>query len=311
MLAQAQSQMVGRWLQAIEPGLDVRFVWVESEGDRLNQMPLADSGGKGLFVRAVEKVLQRGEADLAVHSLKDLPADPAETGSQGLTVVAIPQREDARDCLITREGFSSLTQLPQGAVLGTAGPRRAAQALKLRPDLRIELIRGNVETRLRKVMESAAAPNGVRYDATLMAVAGLNRAGLSEQAVHVLEPDVLLPAAGQGALALQCRADDHVTLRRALPLNHVETAMTVHLERSIVAALEGDCHSCIAAYAQQVWREGEKKPAIRVRARVLTPDGSRCAQADITAGGKESRKLLPQVLQQLREHGAQDILKSA
>jgi hydroxymethylbilane synthase len=192
---------------------------------------------------------------------------------------------------------SSIETLPRHAKLGTASPRRAAQVKRLRPDVTAELIRGNIETRLKKVLDEK------RFDATLLAVAGLKRGGLAKHAAHAIEPEVLLPAAGQGALALQCRADDHVTLTRCLPLNHAPTATAVHAERAIVAGLGGDCHAAIAALA-------EVSPAeVRVRVRVLSADGSRVVEADQTAPIKRATKLAGAMLKDLEARGARELLR--
>ena len=200
---------------------------------------------KGYSLAPLSRELVDGNADLAVHSLKDLPAIPE---TPGLVLAAVPPRRDVRDCLISPHA-TSIDKLPIGATLGTAGPRRASQAKRLRPDLQIRLIRGNIETRIRKVLEDR------QVDATLLAMAGLQRANLTEHAQHPIDPAIMLPAAGQGALALQCRADDHQTLRRCLPLNDPLTAACVNTERQIVADLGGNCHSPIAVLAR--WQSEE------------------------------------------------------
>jgi hydroxymethylbilane synthase len=293
--------MVGTALRRRLPTLDVRFVWIETEGDQLADVPLAETGGKGLFAKAIEAALIDGKADLAVHSLKDLPTRI----TSGLALAAIGRREDPRDCLISRHEVKSIAQLPPNATLGTASPRRAAQALRLRPDLRIELIRGNVQTRLRKALEPADA-GGRHYDATLLAVSGLLRAGLGEHIRHIIDVSDMLPAAGQGALALQCRGDDHVTMQRVLPLNDPTTAQAVAMERAVVDGLHGDCHSPIAVLAEPIAIEG--KPGFRLRARVLSVDGKAMAEADEQATGKDVRKLAPRVLEKLREQHCEALL---
>ena len=303
-LARAQAQAVGAALGRLNPHVTVEYRWVESEGDRRTDVALAEAGGKGLFAKAVEAVLAAGDADLAVHSLKDLPAK----ATRGLILAAITRREDPRDCLIARHGERRIEELVGGAVIGTAGPRRAAQVLRLRPDLKIKLLRGNVETRVRKVLEPVVGTTPL-YSATLMAVAGLRRAGLSQHAKNVLEPEVILPAAGQGALALQCRGDDHLTIRRLLPLNDPPTSQAVAMERAVVAGLHGDCHSPIAAYAEPVTVGGE--PGFRLRARVLSPDGRQCAEAAAQATGRGVGRLARDVLKKLKAKGAEEILEQA
>lgn len=304
LLARVQAQFIGEALKRLHPQVTIDYLWIESEGDQFAEVSLADSGGKGLFAKAIEKALLDGRADLAVHSLKDVPTKL----TKGLTIAAIPAREDGRDCLVSRSGVASIDELPRGAALGTASPRRAAQALRLRPDLKIELIRGNVQTRLRKVLEPVdAATGGKHYDATFMAVSGLKRAGLAEHAKNILDPSVLLPAAGQGALALQCRRDDHVTTLRVLPLNDSTTAQAVALERDIIDGLSGDCHSPIAAFAEPLLVEGML--TYRLRARVISPDGRLMAEADEQATGKAIRKLSRRVLERLHEAGAAGMLR--
>lgn len=300
-LARVQAESIGRALQRRHPDVSIEFCWIESEGDQRADESLADSGGKGLFAKAVERALLDGRADAAVHSLKDMPVKQ----TRGLTIAAIPRRHDPCDCLVARNGEKRVEDLPGGAVFGTASPRRAAQVLRIRPDLRIALLRGNVQTRLRKVLE--AIPGGTIYAATLMAVAGLERAGLAEHAHCVLDPSIMLPAAGQGALALQCRASDHVTLRRLLPLNHPSTSAAVEMERQIVAGLKGDCHSPIAALAEPVTIDDE--PGFKLRARVLSPDGRHCLDAADQAAGKQLRRLAQRVLKRLKEQGAATLLK--
>jgi hydroxymethylbilane synthase len=297
VLARAQAQAIGSAIAARHPRVTIEYRWIESEADQLADVPLADAGGKGLFARAVERVVSAGEADLAIHSLKDLPAHDAPGSS--LQITAVPRRADFRDCLVSRTGCAGIADLPAGARLATASPRRAAQARRLRPDLAVELIRGSIETRLRKVLEDPGGP-----DATFLAVAGLGRANLAQHATHALSPDLMLPAAGQGALALQSRVGDHATLLRCLQLNDPITAATTGAERAVVAGLGGDCHSPIAVLAE-VLESGD----FRLRARVLSLDGRACAQADEVAPRQYLAKLVERVLAILRDQGAAEILR--
>lgn len=297
-LARAQAQAVGTALGRLHPTIEVRYHWIESEGDRVTDTDLSGIGGKGLFVKAVEEALLRGEADLAVHSLKDVPV----TSTPGLVIAAIPVRGDARDCLVARHGVTTVGALHQGAVIGTSGPRRAAQLKRLRPDLIIQPLRGNVETRVQKVL------GGEDYDATLMAVAGLQRSGLGEHASCPVDPSIILPAAGQGALALQCRMDDHVTLSRCLPLNDTVTGEAVHAERQIVAGLGGDCHSPIAAYVAPV---GEAALEFSIRVRVLGADGEPCLSVEQTSSARGIRRVVKQIVRQLIADGAKNVLRQA
>jgi hydroxymethylbilane synthase len=297
----------------MNPSLELRYVWIESEGDRHTDRSLADVGeGKGLFVRAVEQALREERADLAVHSLKDMPADL----TPGLAIAATPRREDVRDCLIARSHGSPimrLLDLPREAVVGTSGPRRAAQVSRLRPDVTIRLIRGNVETRLAKVLgtptddggSSAALHPPAHYDATLLAMAGLRRAALDRYAIAPLSVDEMLPAAGQGALAIQCRGDDHVSLTRCLPLNDPVTAAAVHAEREVVRGLAGDCHSPIAVYAEPISLD-----RFRLRARVLSPDGRVCLDTDAAATTRGLAKLAREMVKNLQARGADTVMRA-
>lgn len=294
-LARAQSQAVARALHALHPQLDVRLHPIVTEGDRIQDRSLSDIGGKGLFTTLIEKALLDGTADLAVHSLKDLPT----TATLGLVLAAIPKRGDPRDALIANQA-RNLRELPHGAILGTSSMRRAAQLKRIRPDFEIEMLRGNVDTRLRKVLIDA------RLDATLLAMAGLVRGGFDMTHAHPLEPEILLPAAGQAALALQCRADDHVTLRRCLPLNDPITAACVEAERAIVHGLAADCTSPIAAYAQPL-----DARHLRIRAEVLSPDGSRIITADQQAPIKKINQTCDTIITQMKNEGAAELIRSA
>ncbi|QDU35169.1 Porphobilinogen deaminase [Poriferisphaera corsica] len=309
LLARTQAEMVGRALGKLHPNVEIQYRWIESEGDiKLNQS-LADIGGKGLFTRTIESVLLKGEADIAVHSLKDLPA----RDTPGLMIAAVPKRTVVNDCLIAKDGSTSLDQLATGAIIGTSSPRRASQLLRARPDLKIDLIRGNVETRINKVI--APQPNTIHYDATLLAAAGLRRLKKLDLAARTIPTDIMLPAACQAALAIQCRSDDHVTLTRCLPLNNPSSSTAVHAEREILAALEADCHSAIAVLAEPVEtgdeltkRTGDQ--TYRLQIRILSPDGSHCLEFDQQTKTKELRRLIKTAVSQLKEQGADDLLHS-
>jgi hydroxymethylbilane synthase len=304
-LARTQAELVGAALGRLHPRLAIEFRWIESEGDLVTSS-LADAGGKGLFTRAIEQALLDGRADIAVHSMKDLPS----SDTPGLTIAATPKRADVRDCLISPTAVRSIDALPRGAVVGTSSPRRGAQLLRLRPDLRIEPIRGNVETRIHKVLGEAGAST---FDATLLAAAGLSRLGLGEHLEGAVDTDEVLPAACQGALAIQCRADDSVTLTRTLPLNDATTATAVHAERRVVAALEADCHSPLAVLVEPVepQQRGKRKPVgpdYRVRIRALSPDGRQCLEVDQQAPMKQLRRLIKDVVKDLKSQGAVEVM---
>ncbi len=305
--------MVARALGKLHPGVDISFNWIESEGDRHTGVMLAQHGGKGLFTGALERALLDGQADLAVHSLKDLPAEH----TPGLALAAIPRRGDVRDCLITRDGGRTLDAIPRGGLFGTSSPRRAAQVLRHRPDLRVALLRGNVDTRLRRVLDHEAPASTAHYDATLLAAAGLRRLGLREHLDAAIDVDTMLPAACQGALAVQCRADDHVTLTRCLPLNDATTATSVHAERGVVAAMAADCHSPIAVLAEpaDVDPAQAKRNAdahwYRLRVRVLAADGSTQLGFDEQCKTRELRRLVRKAAEDLTARGARDLLAEA
>ncbi len=314
-LARIQTESVARLLAQSDPSLRIDFRWIESEADQKPDLPLSGVGGKGLFVRRVETLLLDHEADLAVHSLKDLPV----AASPELTIAAIPPRADVRDVLISSAGYPSIHQLPPGAKIGTASARRKAQLLALRPDLLVELLRGNVDTRLRAALEEK------RFDAIVLAHAGLLRLGLMPTAPQAVLLDVeqMLPPAGQGALALQCRTGDHVTLRRCLPLNDAISATLVHTERQVVAGLGGDCHAAMGVLAQWVTaeqaatqtpsqtttppttsRQDRGQPWVRLRVRVLSADGREKVEGDDQTPARHLGKFLKRMVKDLQERGA-------
>jgi hydroxymethylbilane synthase len=286
-LALAQSGRVARDLEALHPGLVVELVPVTTSGD-VTPGDLAGFGGKGLFTLELERGLADGALDLAVHSLKDLPvALPA-----GLAVAAYPRRADPRDVLVS-EIASRIEELPEAAVLLTGALRRQAQLRRLRPDLAVEPVRGNVDTRLRKWRESGAA--GV-----ILAAAGLARLGLADLPAHPLPPDVLLPAPGQGTLAVEVRAGTPAeALCRAL--DHPPTARAAEAERRVVAAFGGNCALPLAAWARE-----EEPGRLRLTALLATPDGARAARGEGT--GATPEEAAEACVAALRADGAEDVL---
>lgn len=260
-LALTQSGMmqraIGRALGVADADLQaaVPLVEIVTTGDRVQDRRLLEIGGKALFTKEIEEALLDGRVDVAVHSMKDVPAEQPE----GLCIAAIPEREDPRDAFISHTA-AKFDELPMGAVLGTASLRRQAQALALRPDLKIEMLRGNVDTRLRRLNEG-------EFDAILLAVSGLNRLGFEDVIRERLSLDGFLPAPGQGALALQTRAGDSDAAWVAA-LNHPLTALAVEAERGAMTALEGSCRTAVGAHAEIV--EGR----LRLTAEMLAPDGS-------------------------------------
>jgi hydroxymethylbilane synthase len=236
-LALAQASAVARNVEAATPGVTVELVPTITTGDR-TVGPLADAGGKGLFVKEVELALLDRRADFAVHSMKDVPVTMPLVDQAELVVAAVPERADARDVLVTRNNAADLAALPPGATVGTSSPRRAALVRDLRPDLVVLPLRGNVDTRL-------AALDAGQFDAILLAAAGLARLGISR--FTPLDPTRFVPAAGQGALAVQCRADDAATVEVLAKLNDAAVRRDVSAERQVVDELDGDCHSAIGA----------------------------------------------------------------
>jgi len=283
--------MVARALEALHPGLAVDLVPVVTSGD-VTLGDLAKLGGKGLFTLELESGLLDGSLDLAVHSLKDLPV----TLPEGLVVAAHPERADPRDVLVS-EIAADLDGLPAGALLLTGALRRQAQIRLRRPDLRVEAIRGNVDTRLRKWRENGAA--GV-----ILAAAGIARLGLGGLPAHPLDPEVVIPAPGQGTLALEVRAGSRAeALCRAL--DHPPTARAAAAERQVVAAFGGSCVLPLAAWAREESGAGGA-PRLRLLALLATPDGSLAARAEVVAA--DPRSAAEACVAALKENGADEVL---
>jgi len=258
-LALAQANMVRAALARAHGVAEdaIEITVIRTTGDTIQDRPLSDVGGKGLFTKEIEQALIDGTVDLAVHSAKDmLTVLPA-----GLVLAACLPREDARDVLVSRAA-KSIAELPQGATVGTASLRRQAQLKMLRPDLAVVPLRGNVETRLKKIAEGVA-------DATILALAGLKRLGLERAAVAVLEPDAFLPAVGQGAIGLETRANDDKTRQLIAPINDPATLIAVTAERAFLAVLDGSCKTPIAGHARIAGA------ALSFRGLIAKPDGSK------------------------------------
>jgi hydroxymethylbilane synthase len=254
-LARRQADLVVELLRVEWPELECEVRPLDTQGDRTQQsgVPLPEIGGKGLFTAELERALGDGEIDVAVHSLKDLPTEDAD----GVVVGAVCARDDARDCLVARDGLR-LADLPSGAVVGTSSLRRSAQLLALRPDLDVRSIRGNVDTRIRKVRDG-------EYDAVALAAAGILRLGLEAEVSDWL--DGVLPAPGQGALAVQCRGADERVLELLLAIDDAEARATTTAERAFLQALGGGCAAPVAAHATS------RGPTVRLTALVASPDG--------------------------------------
>ena len=258
-LALAQAGQVADAV-AERAGREVTLVHISTAGDRDRSTPLAQIGGTGVFVSALRDALLDGEIDFAVHSYKDLPTAPAD----GLTIAAVPRRADPRDALIARDGLT-LEKLPAGARVGTGAPRRIAQLLAARADLVCVPIRGNVDTRLGKVASG-------ELDAVVLAVAGLARLGRGAEITEAIDPDVLLPAPAQGALAVECRADDTVLVELLAGLDDLGARAEVSAERALLATLEAGCSAPVAAHA--IAMLGPQVAEFTLRARVAALDGS-------------------------------------
>jgi hydroxymethylbilane synthase len=274
-LALVQAREVQRRLAAAH-GLAaerIEITVIRTTGDMIQDRPLTDAGGKGVFTKEIEEALLSGAIDLAVHSSKDLPAAlPA-----GLTLTAFLPREDARDAFISRKA-KSVHDLPRGAVVGTASPRRQAMVKRSRPDLAIVPLRGNVETRLRKIDAGEA-------DATLLAVAGLKRLGLLAEAAAILDIDEFIPAVGQGAIGIETRADDAATRALVMAIDDPDTAAAVAAERGFLAALDGSCRTPIAGHARL------ENDIVRFRGMIVKPDGSEAFEV-IREGRREAAAAL-------------------
>ena len=291
-LALWQAEHIRARLEALHANLKVELVTFVTQGDKILDTPLAKIGGKGLFVKELEAALLDGRADLAVHSMKDVPMELPE----GLSLAVICEREDPLDAFVSNT-YNSFDDLPQGAKVGTSSLRRKCQILKQRPDLEIIDLRGNVGTRLSKL-------DAGNYDAIILASAGLKRLGLAERIRHTLEPVVSLPAVGQGALGLECRSQDQAVLDLILPLMHTETNACVRAERAFNAYLEGGCQVPIAGYA--TLENGQ----IHLEGRVGSVDGQTLLKAQQVGFPEQAEQLGVKLAQDLLAQGAGEILKA-
>ncbi|ABP78230.1 porphobilinogen deaminase [Stutzerimonas stutzeri A1501] len=291
-LALWQAEYVKARLEASHPGLKVSLVPMVSRGDKLLDAPLAKIGGKGLFVKELETALLENEADIAVHSMKDVPMEFPE----GLGLYCICEREDPRDAFVSNR-FDSLDALPPGSVVGTSSLRRQAQLLARRPDLKIQFLRGNVNTRLAKL-------DAGEYDAIILAAAGLIRLGFGERIRSSIGVDESLPAGGQGAVGIECRTGDSEVHALLACLNHAPTATRVVAERALNKRLNGGCQVPIACYAVL---EGEQ---LWLRGLVGQPDGTLLLRAEGRAPAAEAEALGVQVAEELLDQGAEQILKA-
>lgn len=286
-LALTQTQQVVDQLKVLHPEVDFQLVPYKTTGDKLVHVSLQEIGGKGVFVKDIERALLEKEVDIAVHSLKDVPAILAD----GCVLGAIPKREDVRDCLLVREAGMTLESLPQGALVGTSSQRRQAQLQEKRPDLCFEPLRGNIDTRVRKLQEG-------HYDAIVLAMAGLNRLGWTQTAdvsILPLSTESCLPAISQGALGIECRANDEVAMAILTAIHDDDTADCVGLERAVLGLMNADCTFPIAALAQK------ETDGFSLTAMLADQDGH-CLHA--RASGALSDDLAEQVVADLRRQGA-------
>jgi hydroxymethylbilane synthase len=290
-LALWQAEHVAALLRRAHTGLEVELVPMVTQGDRIQDRSLAAIGGKGLFIKELEAALEEGRADIAVHSMKDLPGDLPP----GLGIAAVLERADARDALLTGSG-AALAALPRGARVGTSSLRRQAQLLAARPDLRITTLRGNVDTRLRRL-------DAGDMDAIVLACAGLIRLGLESRITARLDPAICLPAVAQGAIGIECRSADLRTLKLVTVLNHEATRIAVDAERAFAHRLGGSCQSPIAAHARLEARH------LMLDGMVAEPDGSRLLRDAMTGSIDDPAALGHELAERILAAGAGPLLE--
>ena len=291
-LAMWQAEHVAAALKAAHPGLQVELLGMSTQGDKILDTPLAKIGGKGLFVKELEQGMLEGRADIAVHSMKDVPVELPD----GLHLPVIMEREDPRDAFVSND-YAGFDRLPEGARVGTSSLRRQCQLLERRPDLQLLPLRGNVNTRLRKLDEG-------EYDAIILAAAGLIRLGFRERIRTFLEPEESLPAIGQGAVGIECRQDDERVNALIAPLHHAPTASRVLAERAMNNRLEGGCQVPIAGHAlledSELW----------LRGLVGSVDGRAIIRGEIRGAASDSEALGVELAERLLADGADEILRA-
>lgn len=291
-LALWQANEVSRLLLVHHPGIDVEIIGMTTEGDRFLQASLATAGGKGLFVKELEQCLLDNQADIAVHSMKDVPFELPAT----LAIHAILQREDPRDAFVSND-YSTIDELPENSVVGTSSTRRECQLRAMRPDLSIQPLRGNVNTRLSKLDDG-------QYDAIILASAGLKRLGFEQRIRQSIDINISIPAIGQGAIGIECRDEDRMTRELLAPLHHHATALSVMAERGISSALSANCHLPIAAHAQQTANN------MTLQALVGMPDGSKMLRAQASGANNEAKNITQNVVAELMDQGAMQLINS-
>lgn len=289
-LALWQAEYVKAQLQIHHPALQVELVPLESRGDKILDVPLAKVGGKGLFVKELEHALLENKADIAVHSMKDVPME----FPSGLGLATICEREDPRDAWVSNK-YLNIEDAPSGAVVGTSSLRRQSQLLALRPDLEVTFLRGNVNTRLNKL-------DSGEYDAIILASAGLKRLGMSERITSYIAPETILPAGGQGAVGIECRMDDESTKTLLAPLHHQLSAQAVLAERAMNKRLEGGCQVPIGGFALHQGAD------LWLRGLVADPDGSVILRDEVRGPASTAEELGIELANKLLKAGADNIL---
>ncbi|MEW9899098.1 hydroxymethylbilane synthase [Chitinivorax sp. PXF-14] len=292
LLAMWQAEHIQARLRALYPGLEVDILGMTTQGDRILDVTLNKIGGKGLFVKELEVALEEGRADIAVHSMKDVPMNLPE----GFTLAVIGEREDPRDAFVSNR-YANLAELPAGSVVGTSSLRRECQIRVRYPHLTIQPLRGNVQTRLRKLDEG-------QYDAIILAAAGLRRLGLTDRITALIDSVDSLPAVGQGALGIECRADRADLIALLAPLNHAGTAACVRAERAMSRLLGGSCQVPLGGFAEV--QQGQ----LSLRGFVAMPDGSRMLRAESTGPLDRPEALGEQIGHDLLAQGAGEIMQA-
>jgi hydroxymethylbilane synthase len=294
-LALWQAEWVKSELKRIYPDLKIELNKIKTTGDKILDVPLAQVGGKGLFVKEIEEALLRHEADIAVHSMKDVPTEFPDS----LYLAVICKREDPRDAFISRirNAQCAFKDLPDGAKIGTSSLRRSCQLLNIRPDLKIEQLRGNLDTRLKKLDEG-------HFDAIILAAAGVKRLGLQSRITEILPFEISLPAIGQGAIGIECRIDDRSINNLIAPLNHPETSICVKAERAFLKQLEGGCQVPIAAYARIVSQDSK----LIMDGLVGSITGDRIIKGHIEGSPEHAESLGVRLAEDILSRGAKEIL---
>jgi hydroxymethylbilane synthase len=290
-LAMVQANWVKYQMQALRPEMEFHIKKISTSGDKITDVALAKIGGKGLFTKEIESDLLSGEIDVAVHSMKDVPTELPE----GLKIGAVPLREDPRDALVSRDNIK-LSRLPGGALVGTCSLRRRAQLLAVRPDLKVTDLRGNLDTRLKRIEEG-------KFDAVVLACAGIRRLGRYEVISEELDLDVIVPAVGQGALCIEIRERDSFVKKMLHPLNHVETELAIRAERAFMAELEGGCQVPVGGHARM------EKGLLVLYGVVASLGGERIVRAHDSGDPEKPEELGNRVAGRLMMMGANDILE--